>query len=44
MDKNKEPGYEVIVHKGLSHGTQPTGVPGASIYIWRKAGQASLSS
>ena len=44
MDKNKKPGYEVIVHKGLSHGTQPTGVPGASIYIWRKAGQASLSS
>ena len=43
MDKNKEPGYDVV-HRGTSHGTQPTGVPDASIYIWRKAGQASLSS
>ena len=31
MDKNKGSGYEVIVHRGLSHGTQSTGVPGAGM-------------
>ena len=31
MDKNKGSGYEVIVHRGLSHGTQSTGVPDASM-------------
>ena len=33
MDKNKGPGYDVV-HRGMSHGTQPTGVPDASIYIY----------